>query len=130
MRKMSQITTASLKISILALLFIVTAAPHIRDYGGTRLHQKNLESEKGLASGKSGRDRLSAPESGLHSTTRLQRRHKVVQQPAGQVAPLKIEDFGDEVAPTVNNNIGYEPAGQVAPLKKESLTAESNLRKE
>jgi hypothetical protein len=51
MRKMSQITTASSKISILALLFIVTAAPHIRDYGGTKLHQKNLESEKGVASG-------------------------------------------------------------------------------
>ena len=51
MRKMSQITTASLKISILALLFIVTAAPHIRDYGGTKLHQKNLEREKGVATG-------------------------------------------------------------------------------
>ena len=42
-------------------------------------------------------------------------------EPIGQVAPLKMEDFGDEVSPTVNNNIGYEPAGQVAPMKMEDF---------
>ena len=42
-------------------------------------------------------------------------------EPAGQVAPESMEDFGEEFAPTANNNIGYEPAGQVAPLKMEDF---------
>ena len=53
MKKMTQVALASIKIYMLALFFIVTAeaAPHISDYSGTRLHQKDLEREKGVATG-------------------------------------------------------------------------------
>ena len=53
MKKMTQVALASIKIYMLALFFIVTAeaAPHISDYSGARLHQKDLEREKGVATG-------------------------------------------------------------------------------
>ena len=64
---MSQITTASLKISILALLFIVTAAPHIRDYGGTKLHQENA-SKGGIVANETLLDAV-APINGFNPNT-------------------------------------------------------------
>ena len=67
MRKISQITTASLKISILALLFIVTAAPHIRDYGGTKLHQENA-SKGGIVANETLLDAV-APKNGFNPNT-------------------------------------------------------------
>ena len=67
MRKISQITTASLKISILALLFIVTAAPHIRDYGGTKLHQENA-SKGGIVANETLLD-VVAPKNGFNPNT-------------------------------------------------------------
>ena len=38
---------------------------------------------------------------------------EVLPSVTDQVAPESMEDFGEEFAPTANNNIGYEPAGQV-----------------
>ena len=67
MRKISQVTTASLKISILALLFIVTAAPHIRDYGGTKLHQENA-SKGGIVANETLLDAV-APKNGFNPNT-------------------------------------------------------------
>ena len=67
MRKISQITIASLKISILALLFIVTAAPHIRDYGGTKLHQENA-SKGGIVANETLLDAV-APTNGFNPNT-------------------------------------------------------------
>jgi len=67
MRKISQVTTASLKISILALLFIVTAAPHIRDYGGTKLHQENA-SKGGIVANETLLD-VVAPTNGFNPNT-------------------------------------------------------------
>ena len=69
MRKISQITTASLKISILALLFIVTAAPHIRDYGGTKLHQENA-SKGGIVANETLLDAV-APTNGFNPNTNI-----------------------------------------------------------
>ncbi len=52
MKKMNQITTASLKISMLALLFFVTAAPSIIENGRSiSVHQENLKGENSVASG-------------------------------------------------------------------------------
>jgi hypothetical protein len=111
MRKMSQITTAPLKISILALLFIVTAAPHIRDYGGTKLHQENA-SKGGIVANETLIDAV-APINGFNP-------HKNNDQPFGD---------GDGKHELSSNKLGFSHhanVDKVAPKTNELGQASRN----
>ena len=87
MKKMTKITTASIELSILALLFFATAAPSVID---------------------NSRAASVAPTTKAIDAVIPTANNNIGYEPAGQVAPESMEDFGEEFAPTANNNINYE----------------------
>ena len=115
MKKITQVTLASLKISMLVLLFFVTAAPSIIENSRSSiLHQENLKGENSVASGNL--DHFAVP-----NTNKLGQAHHTQDKP-GVMGDIEI---------VVKNSVTQRALDDA--LQSQSITGsgrEHNLRDE